>query len=98
MVRLKLLDRFQNEYGRQGFNSTMVRLKLIPPIAFNVVLNKFQFHYGAIKTKEINAISVYITEFQFHYGAIKTIQNTIKKCAKQLFQFHYGAIKTGLNL
>ena len=54
MVRLKLKQNLVcwNEQ-RGGLNSTMVRLKLWLNASIKMIQKSSQFHYGSIKTKEI---------------------------------------------
>ena len=53
------------------FNSTMVRLKGLNPIARAMQILLFQFHYGTIKRYLGGHSSTVSVKFQFHYGTIK---------------------------
>ena len=58
----------------------------------------FQFHKGAIRTKEKYGKGCCIPPFQFHKGAIRTLILFDNFFGKILFQFHKGAIRTPLRI
>ena len=49
MVRLKASADVALDGDFMGFNSTMVRLKVLPEMPPEAVSSAFQFHYGTIK-------------------------------------------------
>ncbi len=51
MVRLKHQSYMFSKLGTKSFNSTMVRLKLFSEKFGGCTVVRFQFHYGAIKTR-----------------------------------------------
>ncbi len=75
----------------------MVRLKDYVEY-FNLLTNKFQFQYGAIKRQLRQYGSKDSTLFQFQYGAIKSFVCAISPASVLVFQFQYGAIKSGVNI
>ena len=61
-IRVQLFD----------FNSSMVRLKVIEPLALKGV-EIFQFQYGAIESSYSSTVLTIPFEFQFQYGAIESV-------------------------
>ena len=61
------------------FNSIKVRLRLKPLSDSYSVESLFQFHKGAIKTKESITTLFSRNTFQFHKGAIKTRNDFAKQ-------------------
>ena len=61
-------------------------------------MQKFQFHFGAIKSTLDEKILPLSIEFQFHFGAIKRIRISLHSRSLHRFQFHFGAIKSVINL
>ncbi len=62
---------------------------------FNVSINdKFQFHYGSIKSIENPVDKIQDFVFQFHYGSIKSRMPNKIPLSDMEFQFHYGSIKS----
>ena len=61
----------------------MVRLKdvSVPSIPF---LNKFQFHYGTIKSRLVAEAFIPNDKFQFHYGTIKSLKR-LRQPTKQSY-------------
>ncbi len=53
-----------------NFNSSVVRLKVKITI-MNLVILKFQFQCGAIKSIVVVIPSIFVSTFQFQCGAIK---------------------------
>ena len=74
------------------FNSIKVRLEHANANA-SYLKQLFQFHKGAIRTREIQRKQAYC-RFQFHKGAIRTIEFNTNLSGIFLFQFHKGAIRT----
>ena len=58
----------------------------------------FQFHKGAIETKERLAPISVSASFQFHKGAIETVARHLYSESLDDFQFHKGAIETDLTV
>ena len=78
---------------QQSFNSTMVRLKVWFDTANNQQKVQFQFHNGAIKSKEHINRNGWDELFQFHNGAIKSGYDIPIVGGQAMFQFHNGSIK-----
>ena len=57
-----------------SLNSTMVRLKPIEVVKNITFMALSQFHYGSIKTKQLELIKWQLNASQFHYGSIKTLE------------------------
>ena len=70
-----------------------MRLK-VGTITIAIILDKFQFQIGAIKSNEKTEILRLNTLFQFQIGAIKSHQVRILICRYPMFQFQIGAIKS----
>ena len=54
---------------------------------------KFQFHYGSVKSNMINLVEMFAGEFQFHYGSVKSEKIIFNYDLFKKFQFHYGSVK-----
>ena len=70
----------------------MVRLIEKFPLAANLIVIEFQFHYGAINSVYLFNFLFRFGSFQFHYGAINSNCHRLVLFQKCEFQFHYGAI------
>ena len=74
-----------------GFNSTMVRLKL-EEVKQTAPERKFQFHYGSIKMNDRQ-------QYQYVYLGFNSTMVRLKSELKQMFvihkevSFHFGTIK-----
>ena len=75
----------------------MVRLK-VKKFYFVASTEKFQFHYGSIKSKLTRLAELEGFSFQFHYGSIKSLQEVFDESSNPGFQFHYGSIKSILRI
>ena len=75
------------------FNSIKVRLEPYP-VGTELILNKFQFHKGAIRTPKVDSRTSVFIGFQFHKGAIRTVLLPYLGKMNIKFQFHKGAIRT----
>ena len=75
------------------FNSIKVRLEH-GVLIYQPQGAAFQFHKGAIRTREVNAFQRSSSSFQFHKGAIRTRNHSLGICDILPFQFHKGAIRT----
>ena len=78
----------------KGFNSTLVRLKVIAEVATQLLTHGFQFHTGSIKSQDLNIGGLTHIEFQFHTGSIKRDEGTYVCIVLNKFQFHTGSIKS----
>ena len=76
------------------FNSIKVRLE---PDRKGImqIITVFQFHKGAIRTKQGRCRQTVFIQFQFHKGAIRTSCRGELPSSVPEFQFHKGAIRTG---
>ncbi len=92
MVRLKVGCHDRSVAEWDDFNSYMVRLKVLH-LMTDKYDTKFQFLYGAIKSKLPLIPLIFSTRFQFLYGAIKSFVEVWKGINTTSFQFLYGAIK-----
>ena len=79
---------------RTYFNSTLVRLREFPKRSCSYTRLIFQFHIGAIKSKNPEKVYQDYSTFQFHIGAIKRIASGVFEKIDTIFQFHIGAIKS----
>ena len=57
----------------QYFNSIKVRLELYNLFPHYLLLGRFQFHKGAIRTSKSGLNPLWRYLFQFHKGAIRTV-------------------------
>ena len=91
MVRL-IEARFEGDiYDLSSFNSMMVRL-IVYSLEYEIEYVEFQFHDGAIDSKNMKSFFKSELLFQFHDGAIDSLRRFWwrRPCSK--FQFHDGAI------
>ena len=55
---------------------------------------RFQFHYGAIKTKDGTTTAKLGLNFNSIMVRLRLVFNSTRLRDQYMFQFHYGAIKT----
>ena len=80
-------------YG--GFNSKLVRLKVLMRLTEPSRLSTFQFQTGSIKSSiQIELGPVQLDLFQFQTGSIKSISDRILLTNTRMFQFQTGSIKS----
>ena len=77
-----------------SFNSILVRLKAKSVENVIMVLPRFQFHTGSIKSPAIYLFQRPQCLFQFHTGSIKSHPHHERQRPKDQFQFHTGSIKS----
>ena len=80
----------------QYFNSTMVRLKATA-LQLSNIKNRFQFHYGTIKSALPQASTVALSYFNSTMVRLKDRNTCEGKGGSHEFQFHYGTIKSNSN-
>ena len=85
MVRLRPNWCKRNGMRELHFNSIMVRLRRGQQSVGGLLPPKFQFHYGAIKTRCLVLSYQKDSLFQFHYGAIKTDTHKPRCCRQEDF-------------
>ena len=91
MVRL-IEARFEGDiYDLSSFNSMMVRL-IVYSLEYEIEYVEFQFHDGAIDSKNMKSFFKSELLFQFHDGAIDRSYHNWNNWQPDRFQFHDGAI------
>ena len=95
---IKSPRRFVLKWMKWRFNSTMVRLKVIPNTLYIPAFAAFQFHNGSIKRDNWLTLQTYHHQFQFHNGSIKSYETIGNVVRIETFQFHNGSIKSGMML
>ena len=71
MVRLEVFWYHSTQQVSSNFNSSMVRLEVNSSLEC-LSATRFQFQYGAIRSKALYKLRFFIIAFQFQYGAIRS--------------------------
>ena len=97
MVLLKQHSNKCSTSNSLALHSTMVLLKLSPPIYTSLYKKAFTFHYGLIKTFLL-PVSHLIYQSPLHSTMVllKQCYKRYNTTANRFFTFHYGLIKTRL--
>ena len=71
----------------------MVRLEDFLHLIASLLLTRFQFQYGTIRSIVLYAICASIVKFQFQYGTIRSSNPSPDSACVSSFQFQYGTIR-----
>ena len=94
MVRLRLERKPERRFLEQGFNPTMVRLRLTEQNRRDICAALFQSHYGAIATLAKASISGKDCGFNPTMVRLRPLCPFLANVGHHAFQSHYGAIAT----
>ena len=81
-------------YSKQDFNSSMVRLRVVPSMLLRSSQTNFNSSMVRLRDNCRGIPCWYAVTFQFLYGAIKRLSASPSISWAPLFQFLYGAIKS----